>query len=90
MLSICFSKFSNELKQRDIVPAHKMKSRLFKEYYMGISIYKTELANCGSIDPPANLANIDFRTRSQINNLVARNISIIAENVVNMGQCYCL
>ena len=57
---------------------------------MGISIHKTELANCRSSDRPVNLQGLDFRTRSQINNLVARNVSITAENVVNMGQCYCL
>ena len=57
---------------------------------MDISIHKTELANCGSSDRVANLQGLDFGTRSQVNNLVARNVSITAENVVNMGQCYCL
>ena len=52
---------------------------------MGISMHKTELTNCGSSDPPANLQGLDFGTRYQINNLVARNVSITAENVVNMG-----
>ena len=56
--SIHFLKFSNKLKQREIVPAHhrtKMKSKLFKEDYIGISIHKAELVNCGSSDQPANL-----------------------------------
>ena len=57
---------------------------------MDISIHKTELANCGSSDRVANLQGLDFGTRSQVNNLVARNVSVTAENVVNMGQCYCL
>ena len=57
---------------------------------MGISIYKTELANCGSSDRPANLEGLNFGTRSQVKNLVARNVSITAENAVNMGQYYCL
>ena len=83
--SIHFSKFLNELKQRDIVPAHKTKSKLFKEDYMSISIHKTELANCGRSDRPANLQGIDFGTRSQVKNRVARNVSIMAENVVNLG-----
>ena len=73
-----------------MVPAHKMKSKLFKEDCMGIRIHKTELANCGSSDPPANLQGLDFSTRSQINNLVDRNVPITAENVVNMCQYYCL
>ena len=84
-----FSKFSNEINHRDI-PAHKTKSKLFKEDYMGISIHKTELANCRSSDRPVNLQDLDFGTRSQVNNLFARNVSIIAENVVNTGQYYCL
>ena len=67
-----------------------MKSKLFREACMNISIYKTELANCGSSDQPANLQGLDFGTRSQINNLVARNVSIAAKNVVNMGQYYYL
>ena len=58
---------------------------------MGISIYKTELANCGSSDRPTNLqASISGPTRSQVNNLVARNVSITVENMVNMGQYCCL
>ena len=83
--SIYFSKLPKEIKQRDIVPAHKTKSKLFKEDYMSISIHKTELANCGRSDRPANLQGIDFGTRSQVKNRVARNVSIMAENVVNMG-----
>ena len=75
--SIRFSKFPNELKQRDIVPAHKIKSKLFKGDYMGISVHKTELVNCGSIDPPVNLQGVDFETRSQINNLVARTSQLL-------------
>ena len=42
--SIRFSKFSNELKQRCIILAHKIKSKLFKEDYVCIIINKTELA----------------------------------------------
>ena len=57
---------------------------------MGISIHKTELPNCGSINQPANLQGLDFATRFQVNNLVPRNISITTENVVNMGQYYFL
>ena len=57
---------------------------------MDISIHKTELANCGSSDRVANLQGLDFGTRSQVNNLVARNVSITAENVVNLGQYYFL
>ena len=57
---------------------------------MGISIHKTELANCVSSDGPANFQGLDFGTTSQVNNLVARNVSITAENVVNMSQYYCL
>ena len=38
--SIHFSKCPNEIKQRGIVPAHKTKSKPFKEDYMGISIHK--------------------------------------------------
>ena len=53
---------------------------------MGISIPKSELACCGSSDRPTNLQRLDFGTISQINNLVARNVSITAGNVVNMGQ----
>ena len=52
---------------------------------MDISIHKTELANCGGSDRPANLQGLDFGTRSQVNNLVARNLSITAKNMVNMG-----
>ena len=89
MPQFIFSKFSNEINHRDI-PAHKTKSKLFKEDYMGISIHKTELANCRSSDRPVNLQDLDFGTRSQVNNLFARNVSIIAENVVNTGQYYCL
>ena len=55
---------------------------------MGISIQKTELANCGSSDRPANLQGLDFGTRSQVKNLIARNVLITAENVVNMDQYY--
>ena len=50
---------------------------------MGISILKSELVNCGSSDQSANLG-LDFGTRSQVNNLVASNFSITAQNVVNM------
>ena len=58
---------------------------------MGISIHKAELANCGSSDQSANLQGLDyFGTRSQVNNLVASNVSITAQNVVNLGQYYCL
>ena len=57
---------------------------------MVISIHKTELANCRSSDRPANLHGLDFGTRSQVNNLVARNVSITAENVLNVGQYYYL
>ena len=57
---------------------------------MSISIHKTELANCGSSDQPSNLQGLDFRRRSQVKNLVARNVSVTAENVVSMGQYYCL
>ena len=58
---------------------------------MGISIHKADLANGGSSDQPANLqGRLDIGTRSQVENLVARNVSITAENVVNMGQYYCL
>ena len=88
MPQFIFSKFSNEINHRD-VPAHKTKSKLFQEDYMGISIHKTELANCGSSDRPVNLQDLDFGTRSQFNNLFARNVSIIAENLVNIGQYYC-
>ena len=61
-----------------------------KEDNMGISIYKTEPANCGSSDQPSNLQGLDFGTRSQVNNLVARNVPITIENVVTIGQYYCL
>ena len=88
--SICLSKFPNELKQIGIVTANKVELKLFNEDYTGISIHKTELANCGSSDPPANLQGLDFGTRFHFNNLVARNISITTENVVNMGQYYSL
>ena len=57
---------------------------------MGISIHKTDLADCGRSDQPANLQGLGFGTRSQVNNLVARNVSIAEENVVNMGHYYCL
>ena len=57
---------------------------------MGISIHNTELANCGSSDRPANLQGLDFETRSQVNYLVARNVSVTGENVVNVGLYYCL
>ena len=57
---------------------------------MGIGIQKTELANCGSSDRPANLQGLDFGTRSQVKNLIARNVLITAENKVNMDQYYCL
>ena len=57
---------------------------------MGISIHKTELTNCGRSDRPANSHSLDFETRSQVNNLIARKVSITAKNVVNMGQYYCL
>ena len=53
---------------------------------MGISIHKTELANCGSSDEPGNLQCLDFGTISQVKNLVAGNVSITEENVVNMGS----
>ena len=57
---------------------------------MSISIHKTELANCGSSDQPSNLQSLDFGRRSQVKNIVARNVSITAENVVNIGQYFCL
>ena len=88
--SIRFLKLPNELKQRGIIPAHKMKSKLFKEDYIGINIHKSEVANCGSSDLPENMQGLSFGTRCQANNLVARNLSITAENVVNMGQYYYL
>ena len=69
---------------------HKSKSKLFKEDYMGISIHKTDLANCGSSDEPGNLQCLDFGTISQVKNLVAENVSITEENEVNMRQYYCL
>ena len=47
-----------------------MKLKLFKADYMGINIHKTDLANFGSSDPPANLQGSDLATRSQINNLL--------------------
>ena len=44
--SIRFSKFPNELKQRDIVAAHNTKSKVVKEDYMDISIHiKLSLLN---------------------------------------------
>ena len=57
---------------------------------MGISIHKTDLANCGISDRPANLQGLDFGTRYQGKNLVAGTVSITAENVVNVGQYLCL
>ena len=57
---------------------------------MGISFHKTELTNCGKRDRPANLQGLDFGTRSQVYSPLARIVSITAENVVNMGQYYCL
>ena len=57
---------------------------------MVISVHKTELANCRSSDRPTNLHGLDFGTTSQVNNLVARNVSITAENVLNVGQYYYL
>ena len=57
---------------------------------MGISFHKTELANCGKRDRPANLQRLDFGTRSQVYSPLARIVSVTAENVVNMGQYYCL
>ena len=61
MLRSVFSKFPNELKQRDIVAAHKMKSKLFKEDYIGVSIHKTELANCRSRSSTCEFAGPRFR-----------------------------
>ena len=57
---------------------------------MGITIHKTELPNCGSVNRPANLQGLDFAARFQVNNLVATNGSITAENMVNMCQYYFL
>ena len=57
---------------------------------MVISIYKTELGNYRISDRLANLQDFDFETRFQVNNLVARNFSITAENLLNVGQYYCL
>ena len=57
---------------------------------MGISSHKTELANCGSSNRAETLQGLDFGNRSQVNNLASRNVSITAENMVNMGQDYCL
>ena len=57
---------------------------------MTISIHKTELGNYRISDRPANLQGLDFGTRFQVNNLVARNVSITAENKLNVGQYYCL
>ena len=54
---------------------------------MGMSIHKIELANCGSSNQPANLQGLDFGTRSQVNNLVARNDSITAKMWVNVIVC---
>ena len=67
-----------------------MKSKLFKKDYIRISIHKTELADCGSNNPPENSKDLDFGTRYQLDNLVAWGAPIIAENVGNEGQCYCL
>ena len=55
-----------------------------------MSIHKTELGNYRISDRPANLQDLDFGTRFQVNNLVARNFSITAENKLNVGQYYCL
>ena len=55
---------------------------------MVISIYKTELGNYRISDRLANLQDFDFGTRFQVNNLVARNFSITAENLLNVGQYY--
>ena len=60
--SVHFSKFPNKLKQREIKPAHKTKSWIFNKDYMGISIHKTELANCGRSDQPAISKSLDFGT----------------------------
>ena len=57
---------------------------------MVISIHKTELGNYRISDRPANLQDGHFGTRFQVNNLGARNFSITAENVLNVGQYYCL
>ena len=57
---------------------------------MGITIHKTELPNCGSVNRPANLQGLDLATRFRVNNLVARNVSITVENMLNMGQYYFL
>ena len=57
---------------------------------MGISIHKTELASYGSSDRPVNLQDLKFGTRSQVKNLVSRNIPITPESVLNMGQYYFL
>ena len=76
--SIHFLKYPNEPKQRDIVPAHKTTSKLFKQHYMGISIHKTEPVNSGSSDGPVNFQGLNFGTKPQVNNLVARNVSITA------------
>ena len=45
---ISFSSLPNEMKQRGMTLGQKIKSMLFQEDLMGISIHKTELANCGS------------------------------------------
>ena len=50
------------------------------------SIHKTDLANCRSSDRPADLQGLDFETRPQLYNLVARNVSITAGNVLNVGS----
>ena len=63
-----------------------MKSTIFKEDYIGITIHRTELPSCKSSDPPANFQSLDFGTRPQINNLVARNVTITAENLGNLGD----
>ena len=65
-----------------------MKSELFKEGYIRISIHETELANCGSSDPTeicrASILGPDRKF------LVTRNVSITVENLRNMGQYYYL
>ena len=77
--SIHFSNFPNELKPEDIAPMHKMKSKLFK--FIRISIHKPELAY---------FQDLDIGTRSEINNLVTKNVTVDAENPGNKGQYYCL
>ena len=39
MPQFIFLKFANELKQRDIVPVDKIKSKLFKEDYIWASAF---------------------------------------------------